>query len=87
MTLKQDHISFVSKECPDANLMIDYLDIVAATKLLIPNHDSIDHEDRYVRLNYRYDIMIQIELSAVNGLSALSKKGSQESEEGARLDK
>lgn len=77
----------MSKECPDANLMIDYLDIVAATKLQIPNHDSIDHEDRFVRLNYRFDIMIQIELSAVNGLSALSKKGSQESEEGAKLDK
>lgn len=33
LTLKQDHISFTSKDCPDANLMIDYLDIVAATKL------------------------------------------------------
>jgi hypothetical protein len=42
---------------------------------MIPNHDSIDHEDRYVRDNYRYDVIIQIELSAINGLSAVSGEG------------
>jgi hypothetical protein len=36
LTLKQDHMTFSTKNS-EHNFLIDYLDIVAATKILIPN--------------------------------------------------
>jgi hypothetical protein len=57
LTLKQDHMSFTS-ESSDANFMIDYLDMLCVRKLLIPNEESIDSQDRFVRDNYLYNIMV-----------------------------
>jgi hypothetical protein len=57
---------------------IDYLDIVSANKLLIPNQESCDHPERFIRENYKFNIIIQIELSAVNGVSAISLTHNEE---------
>lgn len=66
--------------------MIDYLDMLSATKLLIPNQESIDHSERFVRDSYKYNIMIQIELSAINGISGILRSDQSKSDEGAVLD-
>jgi hypothetical protein len=39
----------------------------------IPNAEAIDHSERYVRENYTFEYMIQIEVSTINGLTALQK--------------
>lgn len=64
-------MSFTS-EFSDANFMIDYLDMLCVRKLLIPNEESIDNQDRFVRDNYLYNIMVQIELSTINAVSAIT---------------
>ena len=48
---------FTSEE-EDANFIIDYLDMLTATKLLIPNAESIDNEDKFIRDNYKYNVII-----------------------------
>jgi hypothetical protein len=55
--------------------MVDYLDIVSANKLQIPNQESIEHPERFIRDNYKFNIIIQFELSAVNGVSAITGSG------------
>ena len=59
------------------NLTIDYLDVVAVSKLKMPNEDAAGNEETYVRENYKWNFSIQIEVSAVNGLSVLEKKVDQ----------
>ena len=54
------------------NLMIDYMDIVLISILKIPNEEAASHSEKFVRTNYRYNFLIQIEVSAINGLSAVS---------------
>lgn len=53
--------------------MIDYLDIVSVSILKIPNEEAADHPEKFVRQNYRFNYLIQIEVSAINGLSAVEK--------------
>jgi hypothetical protein len=48
---------FTSEE-EDATFIIDYLDMLTATKLLIPNAESIDNEDKFIRDNYKYNVII-----------------------------
>ena len=55
------------------NLMIDYLDIVSVSILKIPNEEAADHPEKFVRTNYRFNFMVQIEVSAINGLSAVER--------------
>ena len=57
MTLKESHMVFTSEE-EDATFIIDYLDMLTATKLLIPNAESIDNEDKFIRDNYKYNVII-----------------------------
>ena len=54
-------------------MMIDYLDIVSVSILKIPNEEAADHPEKFVRQNYRFNYLIQIEVSAINGLSAVEK--------------
>ena len=56
------------------NLMIDYLDIVSVSRLMIPNEEAADHPEKFVRQNYKFNYLIQIEVSAINGLSAVEKR-------------
>ena len=53
--------------------MIDYLDIVSVSRLMIPNEEAADHPEKFVRTNYKFNYLIQIEVSAINGLSAIDK--------------
>lgn len=55
----------------DIDFTIDYLDIVSANKLHIPNQESCDHPEKFIRDNYKFNLIIQIEMSAVNGISAI----------------
>ena len=54
-------------------MMIDYLDIVSVSILKIPNEEAADHSEKFVRNNYRFNFLLQIEVSAINGLSAVEK--------------
>ena len=54
-------------------MMIDYLDIVSVSILKIPNKEAADHPEKFVRTNYRFNFLVQIEVSAINGLSAVEK--------------
>jgi len=85
LALNEDHMSFASGTA-DTNFYIDYLDVLSATKLQLPNQKSIDNPDKYIRDNYKYNIMIQIELSTVNGLSCIQTEGHEQSYEGALID-
>ena len=60
-------------ETSQFNLMIDYLDIVSVSILKIPNEEAADHPEKFVRTNYRFNFLVQIEVSAINGLSAVEK--------------
>lgn len=53
--------------------MIDYLDIVSVSILKIPNEEAADHPEKFVRTNYRFNFMLQVEVSAINGLAAVDK--------------
>ena len=55
-------------------MMIDYMDIVSVSILKIPNEEAADHPEKFVRQNYRFNFLIQIEVSAINGLSAIEKQ-------------
>ena len=44
-------------------MMIDYLDIVSVSILKIPNEEAADHPEKFVRTNYRFNFLIQIEVS------------------------
>jgi hypothetical protein len=48
LTLKQDHVHFQSLK-GDTMFMIDYLDITLIKKLPVPNADSIEHSDSFIR--------------------------------------
>lgn len=54
-------------------MMIDYLDIVSMSILKIPNEEAADHPEKFVRTNYRFNFLVQIEVSTINGLSAVEK--------------
>jgi hypothetical protein len=54
-------------------MIIDYLDIVSVSILKIPNEEAADHPEKFVRTNYRFNFLVQIEVSAINGLSAVEK--------------
>ena len=60
--------------------MIDYLDIVSVSILKIPNEEAADHPEKFVRTNYRFNFLIQIEVSAINGLSAVENAVEQRSD-------
>lgn len=50
------------------DVTIDYLDIVSCSRLRIPNESSVyDEKDP----DYKYSLMIQVEVSAINGLSVV----------------
>lgn len=55
-------------------MMIDYLDIVSVSILKIPNEEAADHPEKFVRNNYRFNYLIQVEVSAINGLSAIDQQ-------------
>ena len=54
------------------NLMIDYMDIVLISIIKIPNEEAASHSEKFVRTNYKFNFLVQIEVSAINGLSAVS---------------
>ena len=80
LTFNGDHLTFEAYNRKDVvkqsdtsqfNMMIDYLDIVSVSILKIPNEEAAIHSEKFVRNNYRFNFMIQIEVSAINGLSAV----------------
>ena len=81
LTYKLDHLTFEAfsrknqqqNDVKQYNMMIDYLDIVSVSILKIPNEEAADHPEKFVRQNYRFNFMVQIEVSAINGLSAVEK--------------
>ncbi len=89
MTFKLDHLTFeafskknkTQKDTSQFNMMIDYMDIVSVSILKIPNEEAADHPEKFVRQNYRFNFLIQIEVSAINGLSAIEKQVEQRPED------
>mmetsp|Transcript_36846 Transcript_36846/g.48389 ORF Transcript_36846/g.48389 Transcript_36846/m.48389 type:complete len:99 (+) Transcript_36846:839-1135(+) len=81
LTFKLDHLSFEAlnlknreqKDTSQFNMMIDYLDIVSVSILKIPNEEAADHPEKFVRTSYRFNFLIQIEVSAINGLSVVDR--------------
>ena len=79
LIFKLDHLVFEAYKQKDKteeeqvmfNLMIDYLDIVSVSILKIPNEEAADHPEKFVRANYKFNFLLQIEVSAINGLSAV----------------
>lgn len=57
LTLKKDHLHWESLKS-DCQFYVDYLDIVAANKLQIPNQEAIDHSEKFIKDNYRYDFVL-----------------------------
>lgn len=56
------------------DVTVDYLDIISVTRLQIPNEEAIfNTSDLFVK-NYMYNYMMQIEVSAINGLSVVNPK-------------
>lgn len=68
------------------DVTIDYLDIVSVSRLQIPNEEAIFRDDAYYRKNYTYNYIIQVELSAVNGLSIVNPPKGELKEKGAEVD-
>lgn len=100
LTFKMDHLEFTAMkpkqttvqggEVEQFNLMIDYLDIVSVSRLMIPNEEAADHPEKFVRTNYKFNFLIQIEVSAINGLSAIEKRlncGEYEQASKAKMEK
>lgn len=77
---------FESYEHPDALFIIDYLDVLQASKMLMPNAESLEHQDKFIRENYKYNVIVQLELSCVNGLSAVEQKSTGTNSEAAKID-
>lgn len=83
LTFKMDHLCFEAynrknqnveqNDTSQYNQMIDYLDIVSVSILKIPNEEAADHPEKFVRTNYRFNFLLQVEVSAINGLSAVDK--------------
>lgn len=82
LTFKLDHLTFDAfnrknqtnqNDTSQFNMMIDYLDIVSMSILKIPNEEAADHPEKFVRTNYRFNFLVQIEVSTINGLSAVEK--------------
>lgn len=59
------------------DMTIDFLDVVSVSKLQIPNEEAIFNEDEFYTKNYTFTYMIQVEVSAINGLSVVTPKGDQ----------
>jgi len=78
----------LTKSCDMYNLMIDYLDVVSVSRLKIPNEEAADHPEQYVRKNYMFNYLVQIEVSAINGLSVIEGKKAPagEKELGAEIE-
>lgn len=74
------------------DMTIDYLDIVSASRLQIPNEDAIFNDDDFYVKNYAFTYMIQVEVSAINGLSvvaptkAAEMAGWKDEDKGAEVD-
>lgn len=70
LTLKNDHMHFLAHD-KSLQFMVDYLDIVDCNKITLPNPATADHSDKLVRELYRHVYMLQIEVSAINGHTAV----------------
>ena len=57
------------------DLTIDYLDIVCCSRLQIPNEEAIFNDDDYYVKNYKFNYMIQMEVSCINGLTVVTPRG------------
>lgn len=71
------------------DMTIDYLDIVSVSRLQVPNEDAIFNEDEFYVKNYTYNYMIQVEVSAINGLSVVTPQKFEEKDwkvKGAEID-
>jgi hypothetical protein len=56
---------------------------------MIPNEEAADHPEKFVRTNYKFNYLIQIEVSAINGLSVIEKRlnaSEYESNQKAKLE-
>ena len=79
LTFKLEHLSFEAltlknqEDTSQFNMMIDYLDIVSVSILKIPNEEAADHPEKFVRTNYRFNFLVQIEVSTINGLTVVDQ--------------
>lgn len=72
------------------DMTIDYLDIVSVSRLQIPNEEAIFNDDEFYVKNYTFNYMIQVEVSAINGLAVVTpnrhEPGWENSDKGAEVD-
>ena len=57
----------------DVQFLIDYLDLTSVQKVPMLNQLGVDHNDGFIRENYRYNWMLQLDLSTVNGVTTISQ--------------
>ena len=63
---------FVASSEQDSTFFIDYQDIVEIQKIKFINPLAFADDDLQYQQDYMWLLMIQIDLSAVNGISAIS---------------
>mmetsp|Transcript_1973 Transcript_1973/g.3465 ORF Transcript_1973/g.3465 Transcript_1973/m.3465 type:complete len:227 (-) Transcript_1973:859-1539(-) len=63
--------------------VIDYLDIIEANKMNLVNENAVVSENTFIREAYKFDIFIQVVLTAVNGVTL--KADHENQMEGAQL--
>ena len=72
------------------DLMIDYLDIVSVSRLQIPNEEAVFNQNDLFVKNYMFNYMVQVEVSAINGLTVSAPKsdsaGWNEKDFGAEIE-
>lgn len=68
---------FQAKGPNATNFFIDYLDIKTAQKFKILNPEAIDSDDATFQESYKYNLIIQIELTVINGLSGINSLTNQ----------
>jgi hypothetical protein len=57
--------------------MIDFRDIVDTEIINLINEKAIMHENDYIKEAYKYDFLIQINLSKINGQSLKSESSTR----------
>lgn len=101
LIVKKDSLIFEPSEDPEHNVvirensevkvsdygsMIDYFDICEFSKLPLVNEKAILSENSFIQEEYKYDLFIQIILTAVNGVTYAQKNFEDNKIVGALID-
>lgn len=70
------------------DITIDLQDITNVQRLQTPNEEATNSDEEIARKDYIYDYILQLEVSAINGLTVVETKSSEwsDSEKGAEVE-